>query len=218
MPLKVDYEDAVDQFAAADINATNTAINTNTDDIGDLSGWAAKTAPSGTVVGTSDTQALTNKDMSGAGNTWPTFNQNTTGSAAKLTTARTIGGTSFDGSANISQPYDLSIMGFGGSTARAVGYGDNPIGVKLQRAATLTSVTFRAATADASGNLVVTLRKNGSLITGTSTTIAAANQVAGGTSTGTWACNAGDIITIYVTGVGTTPGNGLVADITGTCG
>lgn len=33
--------------------------------------------------------------------TWPTFNQNTSGSAATLTTPRTIGGVSFDGSANI---------------------------------------------------------------------------------------------------------------------
>lgn len=33
--------------------------------------------------------------------TFPTLNQNTTGSAAKLTTARTISGVSFDGSANI---------------------------------------------------------------------------------------------------------------------
>ena len=31
-------------------------------------------------------------------------NQNTTGSAATLTTARTIGGVSFDGSANINLP------------------------------------------------------------------------------------------------------------------
>ena len=47
------------------------------------------------------TQTLTNKDLSSATNTFPTFNQNTTGSAAKLTTARTIDGQSFDGSANI---------------------------------------------------------------------------------------------------------------------
>lgn len=33
--------------------------------------------------------------------TWPTFNQNTTGSAAKLTTSRTINGTGFDGAGNI---------------------------------------------------------------------------------------------------------------------
>ena len=59
------------------------------------------TLPSGAIVGTSDTQAITNKDLTSGTNTFPTFNQNTTGSAAKLTTARTINGTSFDGSANI---------------------------------------------------------------------------------------------------------------------
>lgn len=226
------------------------------------------------------------------------LNQNTTGSAAKLTTARNIDGQPFDGSANITViapgthaasskstpvdadelplidsassnvlakltwanlkaaiksyydsatstmtnktltsptltapvlgtpasgtltnctgvPYDLSTFGFGVSTVRAVGYGDNPIGIRLERNVTLTSVTFRAYTADASGNLVCELRKNGTQVSGTSTTIAAANQVAGGTSTGSWAFSAGDILTVYVTAVGTTPGLGLVADITG---
>ena len=41
------------------------------------------------------------------GQTWPTFNQSTTGNAAtatNLATARTIGGVSFDGSANINLP------------------------------------------------------------------------------------------------------------------
>ena len=41
------------------------------------------------------------------GQTWPTFNQSTTGNAdtaTKLATARTIGGVSFDGTANISLP------------------------------------------------------------------------------------------------------------------
>lgn len=73
-----------------------------------LTTYAGKSAPSGAVVGTTDSQALTNKDLTGAGNTFPTFNQNTTGSSATLTTARTIqtalGSTasaSFDGSANI---------------------------------------------------------------------------------------------------------------------
>lgn len=54
-------------------------------------------------------QALTNKDLTSLTNTFPTLNQNTTGSAAKLTTARTIGITgdltytspAFDGSANV---------------------------------------------------------------------------------------------------------------------
>ena len=113
------------------------------------------------------------------------------------------------------QVADVSIVGFGAATARAVGTGDFPFGIKLQRAITFTSVTFRVATADASGNLVVELRKNGTQVSGTPTTIAAASQVAGGTSTGTWAFAAGDIITVQVTAVGTTPGKGLIADIKG---
>lgn len=113
------------------------------------------------------------------------------------------------------QVADLSIVAFGSGTARATGTGDFPFGVKLQRAVTFTSVTYRAATADASGNLVVELRKNGSAVSGSSSTISAANQVTGGTATGTWAFAAGDIITVQVTGVGTTPGKGLIADVQG---
>lgn len=114
------------------------------------------------------------------------------------------------------QVADVSVVAFGANTARAASSaGDFPFGVKLQRAITFSSVTFRAATADASGNLVVELRKNGLQVSGTSTTIAAASQVAGGTSTGTWSFAEGDILTVYVTGVGTTPGTGLVADIKG---
>jgi len=47
---------------------------------------------------------LTNKDLTSGTNTFPTFNQSTTGNAAtatKLQTARTINGVSFDGTANI---------------------------------------------------------------------------------------------------------------------
>lgn len=53
-------------------------------------------------------QVLTNKDLTSGTNTFPTLNQNTTGSAAKLTTARTIqtnlassSMASFDGTANV---------------------------------------------------------------------------------------------------------------------
>ena len=185
-----------------------------------------------TVVTTlTGTQALTNKNLTSGTNTFPTFNQNTTGNAATATTAsacsgnaatatalataRNIAGVSFNGTASIALPYDLSLMGFGAATTRATGTGDNPMGLALQRACTLTSVTFRCATADASGNLVVQLNRNGSAISATSTTIAAASQVAGGTTTFSQACSAGDIITIDVTAVGTTPGAGLIADITG---
>lgn len=70
-----------------------------------------------TLVGRATTDTLTNKTLTSptlvtpalgtpsSGNlancTFPTFNQNTTGSAATLTTARTINGVSFNGSANI---------------------------------------------------------------------------------------------------------------------
>lgn len=73
--------------------------------------WAAAaTAAQGTKADNALPKA--GGTMSGAitfagAQTWPTFNQSTTGNAAtatKLATARTIGGVSFDGSANINLP------------------------------------------------------------------------------------------------------------------
>jgi hypothetical protein len=55
---------------------------------------ALNAVTSGGALGTPSSGTLTNC-------TFPTLNQNTTGSAATLTTARTINGTSFNGSANI---------------------------------------------------------------------------------------------------------------------
>lgn len=114
-------------------------------------------------------------------------------------------------------PYDVSLPAFGKDTTRSTspGTGDFPFGIKLQRDVTFTSVTYRGATPDESGNLVVELRKNGATVTGSSATIPAASQVAGGTATGTFAYSAGDILTVQCTGVGTTPGKGLIADIRG---
>ena len=57
------------------------------------------------VLGTPSSGDLRNCDITNC--TFPTLNQNTTGSAAKLTTARTIGGVSFDGSSDISTSDDL---------------------------------------------------------------------------------------------------------------
>jgi hypothetical protein len=113
-------------------------------------------------------------------------------------------------------PYDICFPVVGKDTTRsASSAGDLPGGIKLQRAVTFSSVTYRAITADASGNLVVELRKNGTTVSGSSATITAANQVAGGTATGPWSFADGDILTVYMTAVGTTPGKGLVADIEG---
>lgn len=63
------------------------------------------------VVTLTGTQALTNKDLTGSGNTFPTFNQNTTGSAAKWTTARNLAGNSVDGSANVAFANKFIVQG-----------------------------------------------------------------------------------------------------------
>lgn len=123
--------------------------------------------------------------------------------------------TSGNVSACVGQVADLSIVVFGANTTRAVGTGDFPFGVKLQRAVTFTSVTYRCATNDAGGNMIVELRKNGAPIVSSSTPIQPAAQVSGATVTGSWAFAAGDIITINVSQVGSAPGNGLIADIAG---
>lgn len=60
------------------------------------------TIPNGASLGTPASINLSNA-------TFPTLNQNTTGSAAILTTARTINGVSFNGSANITVPSDIAV-------------------------------------------------------------------------------------------------------------
>lgn len=57
------------------------------------------------------TQTLTNKDLTSGTNTFPTFNQNTTGSAAKWTTARSLAGNSVDGSANVAFTNKFIVQG-----------------------------------------------------------------------------------------------------------
>ncbi|OBA62177.1 hypothetical protein A5780_19145 [Nocardia sp. 852002-20019_SCH5090214] len=115
------------------------------------------------------------------------------------------------------QVYDIYYVHTTGGTARAVGGGNvAPQGIKLERNIRATQVRYRGNTAGASGSLVVELRKNGSTVTGTSKTIAVADQTAGGanaTNTGTWDFDAGDVLLPYITGVDTTPGNGLVVEI-----
>ncbi|MGX4707718.1 hypothetical protein LZP97_00075 [Rhodococcus sp. DMF-1] len=114
-----------------------------------------------------------------------------------------------------SQPYDVTFVAQSGT--RKTGAGDVPLGLKIKRptGVVFSEVTFRCETADASGNLVVEVRKNGSATGMPAATIAAASQVAGVTVTGPWSFADGDVLTVHVTGVGTTPGKGLVADFEG---
>lgn len=73
-------------------NATNTL---NSVLVGNGTGAITGVAPS------TSTNVLTSNGTSWASAAIPTLNQNTTGSAATLTTPRTINGVSFNGSANI---------------------------------------------------------------------------------------------------------------------
>lgn len=67
------------------------------------------------ILGTPTSGTLTNC-------TFPTLNQNTTGSAATLTTPRTINGVSFNGSANILIPHDSATSGDKKVSARNIDY------------------------------------------------------------------------------------------------
>ncbi len=69
------------------------------------------------TVDKTTSQALTNKDITSGTNTFPTFNQNTTGSAAKLTTARNINGVAFDGTAAITIPSNKATGSLGNASS-----------------------------------------------------------------------------------------------------
>ncbi|AWN03912.1 hypothetical protein PBI_PEREGRIN_72 [Rhodococcus phage Peregrin] len=95
---------------------------------------------------------------------------------------------------------------------RAVGYGEFIDGISMPYAFTITSVKYRMGTADASGTTTCELRKNGVTVSGSSGTASVSPTAV----TGTWAFAAGDILTVYTSAIGTTPGERLVADIIGT--
>lgn len=119
--------------------------------------WAAAaTAAQGTAADNALPKA--GGTMSGAinfagGQTWPTFNQSTAGNAAtatKLATARTIGGVSFDGSANINLP-GVNTAGTQNTTGSAA---------KWTTARTLT-LGGTGKGVDGSGNVTWTLSEMG---------------------------------------------------------
>ena len=98
-----------------DAVTANTAKSTNATHTGEVTGSGSLTIANNVVdeanlkISNSPTNGyyLTAQSSNSGGLTWaaiPTLNQNTTGSAATLTTARTIGGVSFNGSANINLP------------------------------------------------------------------------------------------------------------------
>jgi hypothetical protein len=125
----------------------------------------------------------------------PTLNQNTTGSAATLTTARTIGGVSFNGSANIDLP------------------GVNTAG---NQNTTGTAANVTGTVAVANGGTGQTTYTNGQLLIGNTTggTLAKATLTAG---TGITVTNGAGAITVAATNNGTVTsvgGTGTVQGLT----
>ena len=134
----------------ADITLTGSGANTYT--------FPASTD---TLVGRDSTDTLTNKTLTSGTNTFPTFNQNTTGSAATLTTPRTINGTSFNGSANITVPSDitpgtsgnvLTSNGTVWTSAAAAGGGDAQTANPLSQFAATTSAQLAGVISNETGS------------------------------------------------------------------
>lgn len=111
------------------------------------------------------------------------------------------------------QVYDIAVKSHIGS--RVVGAGNTiPEGLRIERALTVSKVTYRGETAG-TGNLIVELRKNGVAVAGSSATIAAANHALDSSVTGSWSFAAGDRVTVHVTTADSPAGKGLQASLAG---
>lgn len=236
-------------FAGTVATATTTPAITLTTTITGLlkgNGTAISAATAGTdYLSPTGVETVTNKDLTSGTNTFPTFNQNTTGSAATLTTPRTIGiatgdvtsaGSAFNGSANNTNAYTLATVNANvGSFGSATQVGTFTVNAKgLMTAAGNTTITPAASSITGGAALTktddtnVTLTLAGSpttaLLAATSLTLGWTGTLGvarGGTSFGSY--TKGDILVASATttlnklGVGT-DGFVLTADAASTAG
>lgn len=124
------------------------------------SGWGTSlTAPTGTIVGTTDSQVLTNKDLTDVSNIFPTFNQNTTGNAATVTTinGKITAGTNITvtGSGTSGSPYAISATGGSGTVTSVTFTGDGIIDSSSASSAVTTSGTVTATVIQQAKNTVL---------------------------------------------------------------
>jgi hypothetical protein len=106
--------------------------------------------------------AVSGSNLSGTNTGDQTAVSGNAGTATALQTARTIGGTSFDGSANITQPFDVTGFYPGIPTASA-----KIVRIPIARAVTFAgnfSGSYFAASANATATTVFDVQKNGSSI------------------------------------------------------
>lgn len=178
-------------------------------------------ASTDTLMGRATTDIVTNKNLTSGTNTFPTFNQNTTGSAAILTTARTIGavtgdatsaGSSFDGSANNTNALTFATVNanVGTFTNPTVTVNAKGLVTAISNGSsgiTWTEVTTTTQTAAINNGYIA---NNASLVTITLPTTAAVGSIVrvAGKGAGGWkiAQNASGII--HFGGVDTTTGTG----------
>ncbi len=117
--LSPSNDDVLQRKAGSWVNRTIAQLKTDLAImVADISDFASSVASAITTERTA-VATYTNKDLTAGTNTFPTFNQNTTGSAATLTTSRTIGtltgdvtsaGSGFNGSANNSNAATLATV------------------------------------------------------------------------------------------------------------
>ena len=167
-----------------DLGATATTLAglssvTSTAFVGELTGNASTATKiasitNSNIVQLAATQALTNKDLTGAGNTFPTFNQNTTGTAATASLALSVSPNSVALGTDTTGDYVASLgagtgvtigsnTGEGSSPTIAVAYGAS-VNTAVQGNATATfagtsnEVTVSDSSAQAlGGNIALTI-------------------------------------------------------------
>lgn len=136
-----------------------------------ITGVSIAIDPSVTVDKTT-AQVLTNKDLTSGTNSFPTLNQNTTGSAATLTTSRAIYGNNFNGSVDLTQIVASTYGGTGNGFTKFTG-------------PTTSEKTFTLPNASATiltNNAAVTVGQGGT--NATSAGITAFNNISGYTASG----------------------------------
>ena len=141
-------------------SATGTAVSLNIDGGDIASAVTINKSPVITLGGDlSGNVTLTNLASGTLTATVGTLNQNTTGSAATLTTARTIGGVSFDGSANINLP-GVNTAGTQDTSGNAA------TATALATARNINGVSF-----DGTGNITTLTAGTGVSVSGTAVSI-----------------------------------------------